>query len=160
VRLKKAVVIDPGGDVSKKFRRASDRPMSTVEKMLVDPWPYRFTSEARQKLRDALKVPIRRAPARRGQVPARQCGWRAGRGFGMTGPWREIFAGIALAGGRQFPFSVGEVTFAILHCPGQLARQASCIFSNGHAICPRWRRPVQRIGSGATDLPGVQSRDP
>jgi hydroxyacylglutathione hydrolase len=68
---KKAVVIDPGGDVP-KILAAIKQSNVTVEKIWLTHGHIDHVGGAAE-LRDALKVPIE-GPAYRRQIPARQCG--------------------------------------------------------------------------------------
>ena len=74
---KKAVVIDPGGDVP-KILAAIKQTGVTVEKIWLTHGHIDHVGGAAE-LRDALKVPDRR-PAYRRQIPARQCRDAAARG--------------------------------------------------------------------------------
>jgi hydroxyacylglutathione hydrolase len=108
---KKAVVIDPGGDVP-KIRAAIEQARVTVEKIWLTHGHVDHVGGAAE-LRDALKVPIEgphiadKFLLDNVAASGVRLGIAGGRDFAPNGWLQE--------GDRV---SVGELTFDILHCPG------------------------------------------
>jgi hydroxyacylglutathione hydrolase len=108
---RKAVVIDPGGDVP-RIRAAIEQSKVTVEKIWLTHGHIDHVGSAAE-LRDALKVPIE-GPHRKDKFLLDNVVMSGGR-FGITGV-RDFEPDRWLNEGDQV--SIGELTFDILHCPG------------------------------------------
>jgi hydroxyacylglutathione hydrolase len=108
---KKAVVIDPGGDVP-RIQAAIEQSKVTVEKIWLTHGHIDHVGGAAE-LRDALKVPIE-GPHRTDKFLLDNVVMSGGR-FGITGV-RDFEPDRWLNEGDQV--SIGELTFDILHCPG------------------------------------------
>ena len=136
---KKAVVIDPGGDVP-KILAAIKQSNVTCREDLADPWPYR---PCRRRRRIARRAQGRRSRARISTTSTCSTMWStSGARFGMTGV-RNFAPDRWLSEGDQV--SIGELTFDILHCPGH--SPGSVVFFNKELrFRPCRRRPVQRLG--------------
>jgi hydroxyacylglutathione hydrolase len=108
---KKAVVIDPGGDVP-KIQAAIKQANVRVEKIWLTHGHIDHVGGAAE-LRDALKVPIE-GPQMSDKFLLDNV-VTSGARFGMTGV-RDFAPDRWLDEGDQV--SIGELTFDILHCPG------------------------------------------
>lgn len=142
---KKAVVIDPGGDVP-KILEAIKQTGVTVEKIWLTHGHIDHVGGAAE-LRDALKVPIE-GPHLADKYLLENV-VESGARFGMTGvrnfePDRWLDEGDIV--------SIGGLTFDILHCPGH--SPGSVVFFN-KALRFAHVGDVLFAGSvGRTDLPG------
>ncbi len=108
---RRAVVIDPGGDVP-KIREAIKRANVTVEKIWLTHGHIDHVGGA-DELRDALKVEIEGPHVADKFLLDNVVS--SGEPFGMTGV-RDFAPDRWLEEGNQV--SIGELTFDILHCPG------------------------------------------
>ena len=135
---KKAVVIDPGGDVP-KIQAAIKQTNVTVEKIWLTHGHIDHVGGAAE-LRDALKVPIE-GPHIADKFLLDNV-VTSGARFGMTGV-RDFAPDRWLDEGDQV--SIGELTFDILHCPGH--SPGSVVFlQQGNAFRACRRRAFQRLG--------------
>ena len=135
---KKAVVIDPGGDVD-KILAAIKQSNVTVEQIWLTHGHIDHVGGAAD-LRDALKVEIIGPHIDDKFLTDNVV--MSGLRFGMAGV-RDFVPDRWLAEGDQV--RVGELTFDILHCPGH--SPGSVVFYNkAHALRPCRRRAVQRLG--------------
>lgn len=108
---RKAVVVDPGGEVP-QILAAIKQANVTVEKIWLTHGHIDHVGGAAD-LRDALKVPIE-GPHRADKYLLNNV-VTSGETFGMTG-MRDVLPDRWLEEGETV--SVGELSFAILHCPG------------------------------------------
>ncbi|MBB5047648.1 glyoxylase-like metal-dependent hydrolase (beta-lactamase superfamily II) [Rhodopseudomonas rhenobacensis] len=108
---RKAVVVDPGGEVP-QILAAIKQANVTVEKIWLTHGHIDHVGGAAD-LRDALKVPIE-GPHRADKYLLNNV-VTSGEMFGMTG-MRDVLPDRWLEEGETV--SVGELSFAILHCPG------------------------------------------
>ncbi|ABD05426.1 Beta-lactamase-like [Rhodopseudomonas palustris HaA2] len=142
---RKAVVVDPGGDVP-EILAAIEKTGVSVEKIWLTHGHIDHVGGAAE-LRDALKVPIE-GPHRDDQFLLDNV-VASGRSFGIAGV-RDVTTDRWLDQGDSV--SVGELTFQILHCPGH--SPGSVVFFN-EAMRFALVGDVLFAGSvGRTDLPG------
>jgi hydroxyacylglutathione hydrolase len=143
---RKAVVVDPGGDVE-KIQRAIKQTDVSVEKIWLTHGHIDHVGGAAE-LRDALKVPIE-GPHIADKFLLDNV-VESGSRFGMTGV-RNFAPDRWLEEGEQV--SIGQLTFDILHCPGH--SPGSVVFSNNKEMRFALVGDVLFAGSvGRTDLPG------
>jgi len=146
---RKAVVIDPGGDVA-AIRAAIDQAGVTVEKIWLTHGHVDHVGGA-DELREQLGVPVE-GPHIGDQFLLEHV-VESGRGFGITGV-RNVTPDRWLEDGEQL--TVGELRFQVLHCPGH--SPGSVVYFNDvmrFAIVG----DVLFAGSvGRTDLPGGNHR--
>ena len=142
---KKAVVIDPGGDVP-KILEAIKQTGVMVEKIWLTHGHIDHVGGAAD-LRDA-PAGEDRGPAHRRQIPARQCR-SSGERFGMTGV-RDFGPDRWLDEGDQV--TIGDLTFDILHCPGH--SPGSVVFFNKDMRFAHVGDVLFNGSVGRTDLPG------
>jgi hydroxyacylglutathione hydrolase len=142
---KKAVVIDPGGDVP-RIQAAIKQSNVTVEKIWLTHGHIDHVGGAAE-LRDALKVPIEGPHVEDKFLLDNVVS--SGARFGMTGV-RDFAPDRWLNEGDQV--SIGELTFDILHCPGH---------SPGSVVYFHKEMRFAHVGDvlfngsvGRTDLPG------
>ncbi|MBI5127974.1 MAG: MBL fold metallo-hydrolase [Rhodopseudomonas palustris] len=142
---RKAVVVDPGGDVP-EILAAIEKTGVSVEKIWLTHGHIDHVGGAAE-LRDALKVQIE-GPHRDDQFLLDNV-VNSGRSFGIDGV-RDVTPDRWLDQGDSV--SVGELTFQILHCPGH--SPGSVVFFND-AMRFALVGDVLFAGSvGRTDLPG------
>ncbi|MGP9814394.1 MBL fold metallo-hydrolase [Rhodopseudomonas sp. NSM] len=142
---RKAVVVDPGGDVP-EILAAIEKTGVSVEKIWLTHGHIDHVGGAAE-LRDALKVQIE-GPHRDDQFLLDNV-VASGRSFGIDGV-RDVTPDRWLDEGDSV--SVGELTFQILHCPGH--SPGSVVFVND-AMRFALVGDVLFAGSvGRTDLPG------
>ncbi|HEY0331224.1 MAG TPA: MBL fold metallo-hydrolase [Rhodopseudomonas sp.] len=142
---KKAVVIDPGGEVPQILATIKKANVS-VEKIWLTHGHIDHVGGAAE-LRDELQVPIEGPHVDDKFLLDRVV--ESGRSFGMTGV-RDVTPDRWLADGECL--SVGELSFAILHCPGH--SPGSVVYYND-AMRFAIVGDVLFAGSvGRTDLPG------
>ena len=146
---KKAVVIDPGGDVA-KIRAAIKQTKVSVEKIWLTHGHIDHVGGAAE-LRDALKVPIE-GPHIDDKFLLDNV-VKSGARFGMTGV-RNFAPDRWLDEGEQV--SIGELTFDILHCPGH--SPGSVVFFNKEMRFAHVGDVLFNGSVGRTDLPGGRSR--
>src|SRR6266446_6938931 len=142
---KKAVVIDPGGDVP-KILEAIKQTGVTVEKIWLTHGHIDHVGGAAE-LRDALKVPIE-GPHRADKYLLDNVEM-SGRSFGITGV-RNFVPDRWLAEGEQV--RIGELTFDIFHCPGH--SPGSVVFFNKEMRFAHVGDVLFNGSVGRTDLPG------
>ena len=142
---KKAVVIDPGGDVP-KIQEAIKQTGVTVEKIWLTHGHIDHVGGAGRSARRAAGAD--RGSAYRRQVSARQCG-TSGERFGMTGV-RNFAPDRWLDEGDQV--AIGELTFDILHCPGH--SPGSVVFFSNELRFAHVGDVLFNGSVGRTDLPG------
>ena len=142
---KKAVVIDPGGDVP-KILDAIKQTGVTVEKIWLTHGHIDHVGGAAE-LRDALKVPIE-GPHIADKFLLDNV-VTSGARFGMTGV-RDFAPDRWLKEGDQV--SVGEVPFDILHCPGH--SPGSVVFFNKEMGFAHVGDVLFNGSVGRSDIPG------
>ncbi len=142
---KKAVVIDPGGDVP-KIQAAIKQAHVSVEKIWLTHGHIDHVGGAAE-LREALKVPIE-GPHIADKFLLDNV-VTSGARFGMTGV-RDFAPDRWLEEGNQV--SIGELTFDILHCPGH--SPGSVVFFNKDMRFAVVGDVLFSGSVGRTDLPG------
>jgi len=142
---RKAVVIDPGGDVE-KIRAAIKETKVTVEKIWLTHGHIDHVGGAAE-LRDALKVQIEGPHIADKYLLDNVVS--SGARFGMTGV-RNFGPDRWLDEGEQV--SIGELTFDILHCPGH--SPGSVVFYNKDMRFAHVGDVLFSGSVGRTDLPG------
>jgi hydroxyacylglutathione hydrolase len=142
---RKAVVIDPGGDVP-KIRAAIKQSDVAVEKIWLTHGHIDHVGGAAE-LRDALKVPIE-GPHMADKYLLDNV-VMSGTSFGMTGV-RDFAPDRWLDEGDTV--SVGQLTFDILHCPGH--SPGSVVFYNKEMHFAQVGDVLFNGSIGRTDLPG------
>ena len=142
---KKAVVIDPGGDVP-KIQAAIKQTKVTVQKIWLTHGHIDHVGGAAD-LRDSLKVPIQgRHIADKFLLDSVVT---SGARFGMTGV-RDFAPDRWLNEGDQV--SVGELTFNILHCPGH--SPGSVVFFSNEMRFAHVGDVLFNGSVGRSDIPG------
>jgi hydroxyacylglutathione hydrolase len=142
---KKAVVIDPGGDVP-KIQAAIKQTKVTVQKIWLTHGHIDHVGGAAD-LRDALKVPIE-GPHIADKFLLDSV-VTSGARFGMTGV-RDFAPDRWLNEGDQV--SVGELTFDILHCPGH--SPGSVVFFSNEMRFAHVGDVLFNGSVGRSDIPG------
>ena len=142
---KKAVVIDPGGDVP-KILRAIEQSDVKVEKIWLTHGHIDHVGGAAE-LRDALKVPIE-GPHLADKFLLDNV-VTSGARFGMTGV-RDFAPDRWLEEGNQV--SIGELTFDILHSPGH--SPGSVVFYNKQMRFAHVGDVLFSGSVGRSDIPG------
>lgn len=142
---KRAVVVDPGGDVD-KIEAAIKQADVTVEKIWLTHGHIDHVGGAAD-LRDALKVPIEGPHVADKYLLDHVV--ESGANFGMTGV-RNFTPDRWLDEGEHV--SVGELTFDILHCPGH--SPGSVVFFNPQMRFALMGDVLFNGSVGRTDLPG------
>ena len=142
---KKAVVIDPGGDVP-KILEAIKQTGVTVEKIWLTHGHIDHVGGAAE-LRDALQVPIEGPHKADAFMLAHVV--ESGARFGMTGV-RDFESDRYLEEGEQV--RIGDLTFDILHCPGH--SPGSVVYFNGELRFAHVGDVLFNGSVGRTDLPG------
>ncbi len=142
---RKAVVIDPGGDVP-LIQDAIKQANVTVEQIWLTHGHIDHVGGAAE-LRDALKVPIEGPHAADKYLLDNV--EMSGRSFGMTGV-RNFVPDRWLSEGDQV--RIGELTFDILHCPGH--SPGSVVFFNNEMRFAHVGDVLFSGSVGRTDLPG------
>jgi glyoxylase-like metal-dependent hydrolase (beta-lactamase superfamily II) len=145
VATKKAVVIDPGGEVP-KILAAIEQANVSVEQIWLTHGHIDHVGGAAE-LRDALKIPIE-GPHEADKYLLDNIEM-SGRSFGMTGV-RNFVPDRWLAEGEQV--TIGELTFDILHCPGH--SPGSVVFFNKELRFAHVGDVLFNGSVGRTDLPG------
>ena len=146
---KKAVVIDPGGDVP-KIHAAIKQANVSVEKIWLTHGHIDHVGGAAE-LRDALKVPIE-GPHIADKFLLDNA-VTSGARFGMTGV-RDFAPDRWLDEGEQV--SIGELTFDILHCPG--TRRGAWCSSTTKCALPMSATCCSAARSGAATSPAAITR--
>ena len=142
---KKAVVIDPGGEVP-KIQAAIEQAKVSVEKIWLTHGHIDHVGGAAE-LRDALMVPIE-GPHLADKFLLDNV-VSSGARFGMTGV-RDFAPDRWLEEGEEV--SIGELTFDILHCPGH--SPGSVVFFNKELRFAHVGDVLFNGSVGRTDLPG------
>ncbi len=142
---RKAVVIDPGGDVA-KIRDAIKQTAVDVEKIWLTHGHIDHVGGAAE-LRDALKVPIEGPHVADKFLLDNVVS--SGARFGMTGV-RDFAPDRWLAEGDTV--RIGDLTFEILHCPGH--SPGSVVFFNRDMRFAHVGDVLFNGSVGRTDLPG------
>jgi len=142
---KKAVVIDPGGDVP-KILEAIKQAGVTVEKIWLTHGHIDHVGGA-SELRDTLKVPIE--GPHKADAHMLEHVVESGARFGMTGV-RNFTSDRYLEEGEQV--HIGELTFDILHCPGH--SPGSVAFVSAAQRFAIVGDVLFRGSIGRTDIPG------
>jgi hydroxyacylglutathione hydrolase len=142
---RKAVVIDPGGDVP-LIQDAIKQANVTVEQIWLTHGHIDHVGGAAE-LRDALKVPIEGPHAADKYLLDNV--EMSGRSFGMTGV-RNFVPDRWLSEGDQV--RIGELTFDVLHCPGH--SPGSVVFFNKEMRFAHVGDVLFSGSVGRTDLPG------
>jgi hydroxyacylglutathione hydrolase len=142
---KKAVVIDPGGDVP-RIREAIQKTGVTVEKIWLTHGHIDHVGGAAE-LRDALKVPIEGPHVADKFLLDNVVS--SGARFGMTGV-RNFAPDRWLDEGETV--SIGELSFDILHCPGH--SPGSVVYFNAELRFAHVGDVLFNGSVGRTDLPG------
>jgi glyoxylase-like metal-dependent hydrolase (beta-lactamase superfamily II) len=142
---KKAVVIDPGGDVPHILAAIKETGVA-VEQIWLTHGHIDHVGGAAE-LRDALKVPIEGPHAADKYLLDNV--EMSGRSFGMTGV-RNFLPDRWLNEGDQV--RIGELTFDILHCPGH--SPGSVVFFNKEMRFAHVGDVLFSGSVGRTDLPG------
>src|SRR5882724_552468 len=142
---KKAVVIDPGGDVP-KIQAGIKQANVTVEKIWLTHGHIDHVGGAAE-LRDALKVPID-GPHFADKFLLDNV-VASGARFGMTGV-RDFAPDRWLEEGNQV--NIGELTFDILHCPGH--SPGSVVFFNKEMRFAHVGDVLFNGSVGRSDIPG------
>jgi hydroxyacylglutathione hydrolase len=142
---KKAVVIDPGGDVP-RIQAAIEKTGVTVEKIWLTHGHIDHVGGAAE-LRDALKVPIEGPHVADKFLLDNVVS--SGARFGMTGV-RDFAPDHWLDEGEKV--SIGELSFDILHCPGH--SPGSVVYFNAELRFAHVGDVLFNGSVGRTDLPG------
>ena len=142
---KKAIVIDPGGDVP-QILDAIKQTGVTVEQIWLTHGHIDHVGGAAE-LRDALQVPIE-GPHEADKYLLDNVE-TSGRSFGMTGV-RNFVPDRWLREGEQV--RIGELTFDIFHCPGH--SPGSVVFFNKEMRFAHVGDVLFNGSVGRTDLPG------
>jgi glyoxylase-like metal-dependent hydrolase (beta-lactamase superfamily II) len=142
---KKAVVIDPGGDVP-KIEAAIEQAEVTVEKIWLTHGHIDHVGGAAE-LRDALKVPIE-GPHISDKFLLDHV-VQSGARFGMTGV-RDFAPDRWLEEGDRV--ELGQLAFDVLHCPGH--SPGSMVFFNPEMRFAHVGDVLFNGSVGRTDLPG------
>ena len=142
---RKAVVIDPGGDVP-RIQDAIERTGVTIEKIWLTHGHIDHVGGAAE-LRDALKVPIEGPHVADKFLLDNVVS--SGARFGMTGV-RDFAPDRWLDEGDRV--NIGELTFDILHCPGH--SPGSVVYFNTELRFAHVGDVLFNGSVGRTDLPG------
>jgi len=142
---KRAVVIDPGGDVD-RLLQAIEKSGVTVEKILITHGHIDHAGGAAE-LKEKLGVPVE-GPHRADQFLLENLVDSAA-SFGLTGV-RNLVPDRWCEEGEQI--RVGELTFDILHCPGH--SPGSVVYVNREQRFALVGDVLFRGSIGRTDLPG------